>query len=73
MVPYTVALLSDLGAGDFLTVKCAACEHEGVLAGIDALRRRAGNIRVADLAPLLRCRECDQKGKVIINIKWAAT
>ena len=28
--------------------------------------------RVLDLERRLRCRECDQRGKAIVSIKWAA-
>jgi hypothetical protein len=61
--------LSDLKPGDFVIVECASCGHHGLIhpAALPSLRL-VPNERIVDLAPRLRCRECDQKGKAVISI-----
>ena len=62
--------VSDLLRGDFLHLRCAS-GHEKLIpqsALLQELRRRPDD-RIADLLPLLRCRECEEWGKVVVNVR----
>jgi hypothetical protein len=66
------ARIEDLGPGDFVQVECAACGHDvlippGVL--LHGLRLAPTSL-VLDLEPRLRCRECDERGKVVVSVRW---
>jgi hypothetical protein len=69
MVPLYAARVSDLGKGDFVIVECG-CGHSGLIhpAGLASLGLGPDD-RVVDLAPRLRCRECDEKGKAAVAVK----
>jgi hypothetical protein len=71
MVPLYSARVGDLRPGDFVVVECGACGHDALIhpAALPSLGR---DERVVDLAPRLRCRECDAKGKAVVSIRWAA-
>jgi len=28
--------------------------------------------KILDLAPRLRCRECDERGKVVVSVRWGS-
>ncbi len=70
MRPLYDARLSDLGPGDLVKVVCA-CGHEELLT---ADQIRAGHTPefavIVDLKWRLRCRECDERGRVDISIRW---
>ena len=69
--PFYDARVSDLGPGDFVQVECA-CSHSELLTR--AMLTTAGlapHDVIKDLARRMRCRECDEKGRVDISIKWA--
>jgi hypothetical protein len=72
MRPLYDARVFDLGHGDLVQVECLACGHVQTLTG--AMLRTAG---LPDYQPILdlkrrrRCRECDEKGRVDVSIKWA--
>ena len=69
--PMYAARLADLEQGDFVKVECACGRTEFVPGGGLADRiHLSPNTRVLDLEHRLRCRECDQKGKVILSIEW---
>ena len=72
MRPLYAATLEGLGPGDFVIVQCSACGHDGPIhpAALPSLGLRPGE-RVVDLAPRLRCRECDAKGKATVSVRWA--
>jgi hypothetical protein len=57
--------LSDLKPGDFVIVECGSCGHDGLIhpAALPSLGL-GSNKRIVDLAPRLRCRECDARGKL---------
>jgi hypothetical protein len=71
MLPLYSARISDLKAGDFVMVECASCGHDGLihLAALPSLGLGSDE-RIVDLAPRLRCRECDARGKAVVSIKW---
>lgn len=73
MVPLYAARVCDLQPGDFVFVECGACGHDGLIhpAALPSLGLGLDE-RVVDLAPRLRCQECDVKGKAVVSIKWAA-
>jgi hypothetical protein len=69
VVPLYSARIEDLRSGDFVVVECA-CGHNGLIhpSALPSLGLGPDE-RVVDLAPRLRCRECDAKGKAVISIK----
>ena len=71
MLPLYSARVSDLKPGDFVMVECASCGHDGLIhpAALPSLGL-GSNERIIDLAPRLRCRECDARGKAVVSIKW---
>ena len=74
MRPLYDARIEDLGDGDFLRVECAGCGHDEMIPPIGLLQglRLPPYMRVLDLERRFRCRECDQRGKVVLSIRWAA-
>jgi hypothetical protein len=73
MLPLYAARVTDLKPGDFVIVECASCGHDGLIhpAALPSLGL-GPNERSVDLAPRLRCRECDQKGKAVVSVRWGA-
>jgi hypothetical protein len=71
MVPLYAARVGDLKPGDFVIVECA-CGHSGLIhpCGLTSLGLGPDD-RIVDLAPRLRRRECDRKGKAVLAVKWA--
>lgn len=75
MVPLYSARIEDLKPGDTVVIQCEACghtvaiPHTGLVHGL----RLPPAEKVLDLAPRLRCRECDARGKAIVSIRWKAT
>lgn len=70
MVPLYAARLEDLGEGDLVKLECT-CGHTELLTA--AMLRKAKvtlHEKLVDLAPRLRCRECDARGKTLVSIKW---
>jgi len=71
MVPLYAARVCDLQTGDFVRVECAACGHDGLIHPVMLASLGLGpNDKIVDLAPRLRCRECDARGKAVVSIKW---
>ncbi len=74
MMPLYAARIEDLKSDDVMLVECGACGHTtaiphcGLLQGL----RLQPTEKVLDLAPRLRCRECDARGQAIVSIKWAS-
>jgi len=73
IVPLYSARIEDLGPGDLVKVECGACGHDMLIPAVGLLQgmRVPPSMRIVDLEPRLRCRECDTRGKAIIAIKWA--
>jgi hypothetical protein len=73
MRPLYDARIEDLGPGDFVKVECAACANDVLIppAGLLQGLRLPPYTPVLDLESRFRCRECDQRGKVVVSIKWA--
>ena len=71
MVPLYAARVCDLKPGDFVVVECGACGHDGLIhpSALPSLGLGPDE-RVVDLAPRLRCRGCDARGKAVVSIKW---
>jgi hypothetical protein len=73
MVPLYAARIEDLRPDDFVRVECTACGHDEMIPQVGLLVgwRLPPYMRVLDLEPRLRCRECDGKGKAVVSIEWA--
>ena len=69
--PLYAARLEDLGLGDFVRVECI-CSHEELLpaSGFIQGMKLLPSCQVLDLAPKMRCRECDAKGKATVSVEW---
>jgi hypothetical protein len=65
MLPLYPARVSDLRPRDFVIVECASCGHDGLIhpAALPSLGL-GPNDRIVDLAPRLRCRECEARNRV---------
>ena len=67
------ARLEHLGPGDLVEITCA-CGHSEMLT---ATILRTFGVRdhqtIVDLKWKLRCRQCDERGKVAIRIRWDGT
>ena len=72
MVPLYAARVSDLQPGDFVRVECV-CGHEELIPDVSLTQglRLGPDERITDLAPRLRCRECDTKGRAVVSVRWA--
>jgi hypothetical protein len=73
MKPLYAARIEDLGTRDRVRVECLACGHDELLAP-DVLRIKGMPLPaytpVLDLERMLRCRECDARGRVGVSIRW---
>jgi hypothetical protein len=64
------ARLEHLGPGDLVIVECV-CRHVMTLTA--AMLTTAGvkvHELILDLQHKLRCRECDERGKVLVSVRW---
>jgi hypothetical protein len=71
MRPLHDARLQDLGPNDFVKVECV-CGHTALLT--PAMLRTAGLPEyeiIVQLKRRMRCRECDERGKVVVSVRWA--
>jgi hypothetical protein len=64
------ARISDLGPGDLVLVICSLCDHRQSLTPAE-LGSVPGDLCVMNLAPRFRCRNCDERGRVDIRVRWA--
>jgi len=66
--PIVIRTLGDILAhpGHTLSAHCPACRHLEPLDVRRLVARYGGDIEPRELAPLLRCRQCDHKGGEII-------
>jgi hypothetical protein len=71
MVPFYAARVSDLGPGDFLRLDCACGHIERLTAAMLTTAGVAPDSKVQDLGYRMRCRECDEKGRAAISLRWA--
>jgi hypothetical protein len=71
MRPLYAARLEDLGPGHYVEVECT-CGHTMLLTA--QMLTTAGlpsYVNILSLQRRMRCRECDEKGKVSVSIKWS--
>jgi hypothetical protein len=64
------ARIEDLGPDDFVHVECP-CGHTELLTA--SMLKTAGvspDQKVLNLTRRLRCRECDDRGRAVVSIKW---
>ena len=73
VVPLHAAQLADLGPGDLLRVECYVCGHNTLIEPSRLSHRLGPTSHVNDLAPHLRCCECDIKGRAVVSICWSAS
>ena len=71
MVPFYAARVSDLGPGDFVHVECACGHIERLTAAMLITAGVSPDEKVQGLESRMRCRECDEKGRAVISIRWA--
>jgi hypothetical protein len=72
VVPFYAARVSDLGpAADFVQVECACGHIERLTAAMLTTAGVGPDDKVQDLGSRMRCRECDEKGRAVISIRWA--
>lgn len=65
VVPLYAARITDLGPGDFPVVESLCGHAERLTARMLATAGAGADDKIANLAPRLRCRECDDRGKVV--------
>jgi len=71
MVPLYAARVSDLGPGNFVSIECPCGHTELLTAQMLATARVAPEQKVLDPGDRMRCRECDERGRAVVSIKWA--
>jgi hypothetical protein len=71
MRPLYAARVDDLGPGDFVRIECAWGHIERLTAAMLTTAGVMPDIKVQDLGKRMRCRECDEKGRAVISIRWA--
>ena len=66
------ARVGNLTAGDLILIECP-CGHNAAIcpAALPALGLSPDQ-RIIDLAPRLRCRQCDQRGRADVSVKWGS-
>ena len=72
MVPLYAARVRDLGADDYVVIKCGACGHTAEL-WPSLLTRGLGlepTAKILDLEGQFRCRLCYAKDQATVSIKW---
>jgi hypothetical protein len=72
MVPFYAARVSDLGPGDFVHAECACGHIERLTVAMLTTAGVTPDAKVQDLPNRMRCRECDEKGRAVVTIRWAA-
>ncbi len=70
MRPLYDARVSDLGPGDLVAVECACGHAETLTASMLTSAGVAPYFKVQDLGPRLRCRECDERGRAVVSVRW---
>jgi hypothetical protein len=71
VVPFYAARVSDLGPFDFVHVECACGHTERLTAAMLGTAGVGLDEKVQNLGSRMRCRECDEKGRAVISIRWA--
>lgn len=70
MVPLYAARIADLGTGDLVQIECV-CGHVTLLtAQMLATAGVAADQKLVDLPARLRCRECDERARAVVSVKW---
>ena len=63
---------SDLGPGDLVQIECACGHIERLTAAMLTTSGVAPDSKLQDLGNRMLYRECDEKGRAVISIRWAA-
>jgi hypothetical protein len=71
MKPLYAARLGDLGPGDLVEVECV-CDHSQALTASTLATAGMGKPyeTIMELQRRLRCRECDEREKVVVSVRW---
>ena len=72
MVPFYVARVSDVGSSDFVSVECSCGHKERLTAAMLITAGLEPDETLQGLESRMRCRECNEKGRAVISIRWAA-
>jgi hypothetical protein len=72
VVPFYAARVSALGPGDLVQVECACGRIERLTAAMLTTAGLGPDEKVQGLESRMRCHECDEKGRAVISIRWAA-
>ena len=72
MVPFYAARVSDLGPSDFVQVECICGHTEQLTAAMLITADVGADCKIQDLGARMRCRGCDETGRALIPIRWAA-
>jgi hypothetical protein len=71
MKPLYAARLEDLGRGDLVHVECVCGHSELLTASMLTTAGMRPHESIVDLQRRMRCRKCDERGKVVVSVKWA--
>jgi hypothetical protein len=72
VVPVYAARVSDLGPSDIVQVECTCGHAERLTAAMLITAGVGPDCKVENLTSRMRCRECDENGRAVISIRWAA-
>ena len=72
MVPLYATRLEDLGPGDLVQLECGCGHAELLTAAMLATAGVKPSDKLLDLAPRLRCRECDVRGRAVVSVRWGS-
>jgi hypothetical protein len=64
------ARLEDLRPGDLVQLECTCGRSELLTPAMLTTVGVKGSDKLLDLAPRLRCRERDVRGKAVVSVKW---
>jgi len=62
----------NLGPGDLVQLECVCGHSELLTAAMLSMAGVKASDKLVDLAPRLRCRECDARGRAVMSIRWSA-
>jgi hypothetical protein len=65
------ARIENLGPRDFVQVECACGHIERLTAAMLLTAGVPPDSKVQDLRNRMRCRECDEKDRAVVSIRWA--
>ena len=73
MKPLYAARLEGLGPGDLVHVECVCSHSERLTASMLTTAGIKPYEGILGLQHRMRCRECDQRAKVVVTIRWSSS